>query len=274
MAKKKTKPKKAPVPQGTENLEREYFRLLRKYQLAYRKLLTEELELQLPALREQAKRDLPEGVRFDDFGDDFKRIFDRVTRRLSAIFPTETLKRWATAMVVGVSSLSKRNLDRTFKQMIDADPVFTEEGQLGPYLSNRVSENVALIQSIPLERLQNFQNLLVREVTAGTPVRDLMKQVRTEFQKTKNRAELLARDQVGKLNAEINQFRLKKLGVKRYIWRTVGDERVRSRHREVNGKTFSWDDPPSVGVNGQRVHPGQDIQCRCFAEPVLDEAIG
>ncbi|MEE8393530.1 MAG: phage minor head protein, partial [Rhodospirillales bacterium] len=42
-----------------------------------------------------------------------------------------------------------------------------------------------------------------------------------------------------------------------YIWRTVGDSKVRSSHAERDGKVFSWDDPPEGG------HPGEAPNCRC-----------
>ena len=45
-----------------------------------------------------------------------------------------------------------------------------------------------------------------------------------------------------------------------YIWRTVGDNRVRSEHAVRDGKTFSWDNPPDGG------HPGEAPNCRCTAE--------
>jgi len=45
-----------------------------------------------------------------------------------------------------------------------------------------------------------------------------------------------------------------------YIWRTVGDGKVRSAHAKRNGKTFSWDAPPEGG------HPGEAYNCRCRAE--------
>lgn len=45
-----------------------------------------------------------------------------------------------------------------------------------------------------------------------------------------------------------------------YIWRTTGDNKVRSSHAERDGKVFSWDLPPEGG------HPGEDYNCRCRAE--------
>lgn len=50
-----------------------------------------------------------------------------------------------------------------------------------------------------------------------------------------------------------------------YIWRTRGDNKVRSRHAERDGQVFSWDNPPPGG------HPGEDYNCRCTAEPYFPE---
>ena len=33
-----------------------------------------------------------------------------------------------------------------------------------------------------------------------------------------------------------------------YIWRTVGDDRVRSSHEERDGEIFAWDEPPAGGL--------------------------
>lgn len=45
-----------------------------------------------------------------------------------------------------------------------------------------------------------------------------------------------------------------------YIWKTVGDEKVRGQHAARNGQTFLWADPPEGG------HPSDDYNCRCWAE--------
>jgi hypothetical protein len=45
-----------------------------------------------------------------------------------------------------------------------------------------------------------------------------------------------------------------------YIWKTVGDEKVRGSHAVRNGQTFRWAEPPEGG------HPSEDYNCRCWAE--------
>ncbi|MFP4097878.1 MAG: phage minor head protein [Alphaproteobacteria bacterium] len=47
-----------------------------------------------------------------------------------------------------------------------------------------------------------------------------------------------------------------------YIWRTVKDSDVRPAHAAREGKIFSWTNPPEGG------HPGEDYNCRCWAETV------
>ena len=46
-----------------------------------------------------------------------------------------------------------------------------------------------------------------------------------------------------------------------YVWRTVGDSRVRGSHVARNGQIFAWSNPPEHG------HPGQEPNCRCWPEP-------
>lgn len=48
-----------------------------------------------------------------------------------------------------------------------------------------------------------------------------------------------------------------------YVWRTKGDDKVRTSHKENNGKIFTRDNPPATG------HPGLDYNCRCIAEPYV-----
>ena len=45
-----------------------------------------------------------------------------------------------------------------------------------------------------------------------------------------------------------------------YVWRCVGDDKTRTTHAERDGQVFAWDNPPEGG------HPGEDYNCRCWAE--------
>jgi len=61
-------------------------------------------------------------------------------------------------------------------------------------------------------------------------------------------------DTVKALNREFDN---KKSG--KYIWRTVGDGRVRKSHAELDGTLRDFSDSPD---------PGEEFNCRCWVEPV------
>ncbi|MCY4114500.1 MAG: minor capsid protein [Chloroflexi bacterium] len=76
----------------------------------------------------------------------------------------------------------------------------------------------------------------------------------------------ITRDQTNKAISNLTQARHLQLGNEEYVWRTVQDERVLADHADLEGTTQRWDQAPAIG------HPGEPIQCRCVAEPVIPKA--
>jgi SPP1 gp7 family putative phage head morphogenesis protein len=113
--------------------------------------------------------------------------------------------------------------------------------------------------------LPDVSSLIESAHAEGLRVEVLAHELRERFNVSDSRAELIARDQVLKLNGQINRHRQLSAGVEEYVWLTAGDERVRESHAALDGQTFSWHSPPAVG------HPGQDFQCRCQAIPLIPE---
>lgn len=84
---------------------------------------------------------------------------------------------------------------------------------------------------------------------------------------SKNRAKVIARDQVSKINAALSEQRHKAAGSTRYAWSTSNDERVRDEHAELDGQEFDYDDP-NGGDKGQK--PGEPVLCRCIGVALFD----
>ena len=81
---------------------------------------------------------------------------------------------------------------------------------------------------------------------------------------TRRKAQLIARDQVGKHVSAINEGQNKSIGVKSYIWDCMMDGRERPEHEERHGKEFFYENPPWDG------HAGFPINCRCHQRAVID----
>lgn len=144
--------------------------------------------------------------------------------------------------------------------------------KLGPRLRNWTAENVGLIKSIPGQLLDQVERDVVSGVNNGTRWEVLAKDIEDRFDVTAKRASLIARDQVGKFYGAVQRARQTNLGILSYTWRTSRDERVREGHAEREGETFKWAETPE-DVGGGEGHPGQPINCRCTAEPNLEELL-
>lgn len=147
---------------------------------------------------------------------------------------------------------------------INLNGIIQTEG-LTDILQAKIAENVGLIQSLPDQYFKSLVTIVNEGTTRGNRASSMFQQIRKLNGQTRNRTKVIARDQTQKVNAAITQARQESLGVTKYRWRTSGDERVRSTHKAHNGKIFRWDRPPK-----DTGHPGQDIQCRCVAEPVIE----
>ena len=125
-------------------------------------------------------------------------------------------------------------------------------------------ENAALVRDIPRKHGKDLTAKLLGDLAAGATVAAMVTTAREQGGITRRRTQTIAEDQSQKGVGALQRDRLTAAGLGSYRWRTVGDDRVREEHRARNGKVFSWGSPPEGG------HPGEDFNCRCVAEPVLD----
>jgi SPP1 gp7 family putative phage head morphogenesis protein len=131
------------------------------------------------------------------------------------------------------------------------------------------TRNIDLVKSLAEDQKGKLTDLLTQAEQGAWQVKELRKELQKTFSVSKSRADLIARDQVLKLNGQLNQMRQTNAGIVEYYWRSSQDERVREEHVELDGTRQRWDDPPIVSKDGDRAHPGDFFQCRCTAEPIL-----
>ena len=169
-----------------------------------------------------------------------------------------------------LSGYHRRRLIQTFRAALGVDirPVLADSA-IEPLMTAWGRENVSLIRTIP-ERFHGSLSRRVGETFAERPFdkQALSKVLNREYGVSGSNLRRLTRDQTSKAIGQLTQARHEQLGISEYTWRTAQDERVRPTHQVLDGTPQRWDSPPSVG------HPGQDIQCRCVAIPIIEEADG
>jgi SPP1 gp7 family putative phage head morphogenesis protein len=150
--------------------------------------------------------------------------------------------------------------------VIAVDPIAAEPW-LAPVLEAWRASNTALIRGLGPENSAAVDELVRRAWEEGRTTDWLQRELQRRMGITGRRAELIARDQIGKLNGQLTMVRQSTYGITHYRWMTSMDERVRELHAERHEERFAWASPPSDG------HPGMPIQCRCVAEPDIDQVL-
>lgn len=179
----------------------------------------------------------------------------------------------ADDMVDDADKWSATQLKTSLKQLSGGLTLNTDilTGDLNEILSASVTENVGLIKSIPAQYLDQVQGAVMRSITTGNGLADLVPFLKNQEGVTLRRARIIAQDQTRKAFSNINFARFDKLGIKEYEWlHSAGGQKPRRLHINLSGKVFSIDKPPVIDEKtGQRGKPGDLINCRCRAIPVV-----
>lgn len=244
------------------SVEREYQKILKKYVNVYiegvKRFITPELE----NLVQEAQGYRPDSLRQDDWPDKIAAMVASVQVYFENNAPKPEI--FVPIIAADVNGFNEKEFKKVMKSVLQVD-VFVAEPWLKVETSSFVRENVALVKSIESQSLTQVEGIVQRGVRAGTRAEVIAEQIEDQLGVAGRRADLIARDQVAKFNGQLTELRQTELGVERFIWRAVLDDRTRPEHAALDGQIFEWKNPPSEGIPGDA-----GINCRCFAEPVFD----
>ncbi len=138
-------------------------------------------------------------------------------------------------------------------------------------LKATITENVSLITGISQKYLAGVQQAVMRSITTGNGMQDLVPYLQKKKEYTLRQAQLVSMDQTRKAFQNLGKARMENLGIKKYEWNhSGGSDEPRPLHVRMSGKIYSLDDPPVIDEHtGERGIPGQAINCRCFMTPVI-----
>lgn len=252
--------KRLPKQLQPDAIRTAYFAALRNILGIAHQLVIRDIVPMLPNIVSQSARERGDAMRFDASKDTVKRLIHQVTNTFSRQFPDERLEEIAREFGDRTSDFQRAQLNKQIHAAIGVEVPISDR-RLGPLIQDFTKTNVELIQSIPEQYFEQLQERMLDGMADGIRPESLASELEERYGVAESRAQLIARDQIGKFYGDLNEERQTELGIEGYIWRGALDQRERSEHTEREGKFFSWDNPPEDG------HPGEPIQCRCWAEP-------
>lgn len=179
-----------------------------------------------------------------------------------------------------------------FSELAVGERYFPGGNEQRDIILNTWSDNfVNLCKSTNEEMRKKVAGVVSDGVLGGRNIRDLTKDVQntcSEF--TRNKAELIATTEVGKLNTAIARNQSESAGIQFYEWSAAMDGRTRESHAVMDGKIckwgddehyYAWETDPKTGkrklvrkprpANAYKGAPGTDFRCRCTALPYVPE---
>lgn len=222
---------------------------------------------ELPDLMASANQDRHTALRADaGEGRRVRELLAKARADLGDAVTPKALEKLAREFARRTAVYNKAQLERQTRAALGVD-VFSQDRALKPLTEAFVDANVGLIKDIGDTLANDIELTTMRAIQDGMLHGDLADELEAKFGFAEDRADLIARDQIGKAYGQINAARQRELGVSSFVWRTVNDERVRSEHEAREGETYTYDDPPDGEL------PGEPINCRCYAEPVFDDIL-
>lgn len=222
--------------------------------------------------------DSKEYFAMDDSIASSSRITTNALRRKFTQLFREKAKGMAERMISATDAATSAALHQSLKQLSGGLSLGTRvlNEQTEEIMKASIAESVSLIKSIPEKYFTNIEGAVMRSITTGKGLQDLVPFFKKQKGITQRRARLIAGDQSRKAYTNISAARMKEIGVRKYIWRhSSAAEEARPLHLKLNNTTQSLDDPPIIQyAKGKqrevRGKPGDLINCLCVMIPIVD----
>lgn len=282
----------APKPQYPRAIEKKFYWLIKDMLNAVEDELHEQLEQDAVAIRIDADGSNADGV------DDWLRNIAAYKGVVNRVFKKELVGRFLDKIQGDLIGFNKRQVSGKYQEVAGVDLLAYSEDIQG-ITRLHTESSLSMIEDIGDDIKKKIEKQVHRGMREGLTQKDLAKRISRNlkgkegiFASAKNRAKLIARNEVSNFNATLTKARQETLGIKFYEWLSILDDRVRdegkgpskTNHKAMNRKIYPWGSVPVTievdgkkykfqpapkGIFGDLMYPGSEINCRCTARALL-----
>lgn len=168
-----------------------------------------------------------------------------------------------------IAGIVSRTVDEAFSRQLETvgtsaapvaklAPTTPSVGSVQGEVEKFARANSLLVKDIGEKAARDLERIIEDAVSKNKTAEDIADLVADTLEVTKSRAALIARDQIGTLQSQINRVKMQNAGIEKYKWVAVMDKRTRPEHEQLHGTIRTWDQSP---------RPGEPINCRCVPVP-------
>ncbi len=138
-------------------------------------------------------------------------------------------------------------------------------GKMNQLVNATVQQNVSLVKTIPRQYHDDLQRVVTEGIRSNWTIDALENAIEERFDVAKSRTKTIAMDQTNSLYSAITRAQHSEIGLEKFRWIAVMDNRTRPSHANLHGTIHTWES----GAGG--IYPGGPINCRCVAIAVRSE---
>ena len=275
--------KKLKPIQSSEFLEAEYYKYLRAL---------------VNSIKSKFVKTVVSGMKADknkwqdeSYSAKMNRLINQVVSETESKYGEKTLTEIAKTMIFKVDKYQKikfkRSAELGFGFDISQLPDFIGYRQ---FINASIQKNLAEIKNLRTETMYKLEMSLRTAIEKGTSISQLTNELMSTNQHTRQRAALIARNEIKNLTSQLNQRRAVNAAFEVYAWQNAGDQRVRGNpngwypkakpsHWIMEGLYCRYDNDTVYSADKGKTwkkrtskmpkgKPGEEINCRCLALPV------
>ncbi|MCF8012731.1 MAG: hypothetical protein K9L56_15805, partial [Clostridiales bacterium] len=204
--------------------------------------------------------------------DRVERDLDRIEETFEATIAAVAMRRKIERMAESATQKAISGLRQELQVILGDDfiPPINRRA-LDKFIKQTISENVSLIQSIASDQHDEIERLIYKGARSGWSMDELEDKIFNQFEISRGRANVVAMDQTGSLQSAVNrEIQHNQLDLSYFRWLGIPDNRIRPKHEAIASNIggedyYQWSNPP------QGIYPGQEVNCRCWAQPYEPE---
>ena len=190
------------------------------------------------------------------------KLSKKVSKSLLKRFDNKRIKELSQRVLEKNDKRSRKILYDRLSKDIGIDPAKLLKRDGTQFTFNAlVIENSQWVEKLRDDTLEMYTANTLRAMTLGTPIEEILQQFDGMVEKRRGHARFTARNQIASFNSIMNKTRAQKLGIKKAVWKTSSDERVRASHEARDGKEFKLSEGLYSSVDGKTLLPGTDYNC-------------
>jgi len=232
-------------------------------------LMTEQFENE--TLEKMRQKDINQFEDSDNFADRFQRLSKESREKIVKRFSNERISRLVKSILKPLASVNKRQIMEGLQDIGSVSIQEAANSNMKMTEDALIAETEEWAIKLRDDTLSEYVASTLRSMVMGEKFEEVVKSYRATGKQRKNHAKFVARNQLSTYNALLSKRRYENLGIKKAIWSSANDERVRPSHAERDGKEFDISKGLYSKLDGKTLTTGLDYNCRCVMIPIIEE---